>query len=172
MAEWLVELTDEQFNHSQRVAEANIAERGHMPDSHGFTGDPNAIRYLGATAEKAVAVAFGDVAWGAKSLDVDHFGYDVLNLMVRSQAPKNRNSLILRPTDQQNHFTDPYIYVIVEKEKICHLIGWYQPACILDKHKTDLGNPSRPWCWSIPVDELHPLDLLATSGHLPYSVLD
>ena len=84
-----------------------------------------------------------------------------LHLQVRTQLPKNNNSLIIRPKAKPNEF---YILVIDEAPDF-KILGFVNSTYVLgqDRFKTDFGL-ARPPCYSIPPDKLTPINLLKDSS--------
>ncbi len=80
-----------------------------------------------------------------------------LRLQVRTQLPKNNNSLIIRPKAKPNEF---YILVIDEAPKF-KILGFVNSTFVLgqEKWKTTFGL-DRPFCYSIPPEKLTPIELL------------
>ena len=83
-----------------------------------------------------------------------------LRLQVRTQIPKNNNSLIIRPKAKQDEF---YILVIDEAPKF-KILGFVNSTYVLgqEQWKTTFGL-DRPFCYSIPPEKLTPIDLLKDS---------
>ena len=83
-----------------------------------------------------------------------------LRLQVRTQLPKNNNSLIIRPKAKQDEF---YILVIDEAPKF-KILGFVNSTYVLgqEQWKTTFGL-DRPFCYSIPPEKLTPIDLLKDS---------
>ena len=84
-----------------------------------------------------------------------------LHLQVRTQLPKNNNSLIIRPKAKPGEF---YILVIDEAPNF-KILGFVNSTYVLgqDRFKTDFGL-ARPPCYSIPPDKLTPINLLKDSS--------
>jgi hypothetical protein len=120
---------------------------------------------------KSISGAMGEVAT-AKFLNCSKFEYHCnvggvpdlvfkdLKLQVRTQLPKNNNSLIIRPKAKPDEF---YILVIDEAPKF-KILGFVNSSYVLgqDRFKTDFGL-ARPPCYSIPPDRLTPINLLKDS---------
>jgi len=83
-----------------------------------------------------------------------------LRLQVRTQIPKNNNSLIIRPKAKQDEF---YILVIDEAPKF-KILGFVNSTYVLgqEQWKTTFGL-DRPFCYSIPPEKLTPINLLKDS---------
>ena len=83
-----------------------------------------------------------------------------LRLQVRTQIPKNNNSLIIRPKAKQDEF---YILVIDEAPKF-KILGFVNSTYVLgqEQWKTTFGL-NRPFCYSIPPEKLTPINLLKDS---------
>ena len=83
-----------------------------------------------------------------------------LKLQVRTQIPKNNNSLIIRPKAKQDEF---YILVIDEAPKF-KILGFVNSTYVLgqEQWKTTFGL-DRPFCYSIPPEKLTPINLLKDS---------
>ena len=83
-----------------------------------------------------------------------------LRLQVRTQTPKNNNSLIIRPKAKQDEF---YILVIDEAPKF-KILGFVNSTYVLgqEQWKTTFGL-DRPFCYSIPPEKLTPINLLKDS---------
>lgn len=83
-----------------------------------------------------------------------------LRLQVRTQLPKNNNSLIIRPKAKQDEF---YILVIDEAPKF-KILGFVNSTYVLgqEQWKTTFGL-DRPFCYSIPPEKLTPINLLKDS---------
>jgi hypothetical protein len=83
-----------------------------------------------------------------------------LHLQVRTQLPKNNNSLIIRPKAKPNEF---YILVIDEAPKF-KILGFVNSTYVLgqEQWKTTFGL-DRPFCYSIPPEKLTPINLLKDS---------
>ena len=83
-----------------------------------------------------------------------------LRLQIRTQLPKNNNSLIIRPKAKPNEL---YILTIDEAPKF-KILGFVNSTYVLgqEKWKTTFGL-DRPFCYSIPPDKLTPIDLLKDS---------
>ena len=84
-----------------------------------------------------------------------------LRLQVRTQIPKNNNSLIIRPKAKQDEF---YILVIDEAPKF-KILGFVNSTYVLgqEQWKTTFGL-DRPFCYSIPPEKLTPINLLKDSS--------
>lgn len=83
--------------------------------------------------------------------------YKDLKLQVRTQLPKNNNSLIIRPKAKAGEL---YILVIDEAPNF-KFKGFVNSTYVLgtEKFLTNFGL-DRPPCYSIPTDKLTPLELL------------
>ena len=83
-----------------------------------------------------------------------------LRLQVRTQIPKNNNSLIIRPKAKQDEF---YILVIDEAPNF-KILGFVNSTYVLgqEQWKTTFGL-DRPFCYSIPPEKLTPINLLKDS---------
>jgi len=83
-----------------------------------------------------------------------------LRLQVRTQIPKNNNSLIIRPKAKPGEF---YILVIDEAPKF-KILGFVNSTYVLgqEQWKTTFGL-DRPFCYSIPPEKLTPINLLKDS---------
>jgi len=83
-----------------------------------------------------------------------------LRLQVRTQLPKNNNSLIIRPKAKQDEF---YILVIDEAPNF-KILGFVNSTYVLgqEQWKTTFGL-DRPFCYSIPPEKLTPINLLKDS---------
>jgi len=83
-----------------------------------------------------------------------------LKLQVRTQIPKNNNSLIIRPKAKPDEF---YILVIDEAPKF-KILGFVNSTYVLgqEQWKTTFGL-DRPFCYSIPPEKLTPINLLKDS---------
>mgnify|MGYP003120254886 CR=1 FL=1 len=84
-----------------------------------------------------------------------------LRLQVRTQIPKNNNSLIIRPKAKPGEF---YILVIDEAPKF-KILGFVNSTYVLgqEQWKTTFGL-DRPFCYSIPPEKLTPINLLKDSS--------
>ena len=84
-----------------------------------------------------------------------------LHLQVRTQLPKNNNSLIIRPKAKPNEF---YILVIDEAPNF-KILGFVNSTYVLgqEQWKTTFGL-DRPFCYSIPPEKLTPINLLKDSS--------
>jgi hypothetical protein len=84
-----------------------------------------------------------------------------LRLQVRTQLPKDNNSLIIRPKAKQDEF---YILVIDEAPKF-KILGFVNSTYVLgqEQWKTTFGL-DRPFCYSIPPEKLTPINLLKDSS--------
>ena len=84
-----------------------------------------------------------------------------LRLQIRTQIPKNNNSLIIRPKAKPNEF---YILVIDEAPDF-KILGFVNSTYVLgqEQWKTTFGL-DRPFCYSIPPDKLTPINLLKDSS--------
>jgi hypothetical protein len=116
---------------------------------------------------KSISGAMGEVA-ASKFLNIK-FEYHAnvggvpdlifkdLRLQVRTQIPKNNNSLIIRPKAKPDEF---YILVIDEAPKF-KILGFVNSTFVLgqEKWKTTFGL-DRPFCYSIPPEKLTPIELL------------
>ena len=80
-----------------------------------------------------------------------------LKLQVRTQLPKNNNSLIIRPKAKPGEF---YILVI-DEAPIFKILGFVNSTHVLgtEKFLTDFGL-DRPPCYSLPPEKLTPIFLL------------
>jgi hypothetical protein len=80
-----------------------------------------------------------------------------LKLQVRTQLPKNNNSLIIRPKAKPGEF---YILVI-DEAPIFKILGFVNSTYVLgtEKFLTDFGL-DRPPCYSLPPEKLTPIFLL------------
>ena len=126
--------------------------------------------YLNDQMAKSISGSMGEVAL-AKFLKIK-FEYHCnvggvpdlifkdLRLQIRTQLPKNNNSLIIRPKAKPNEL---YILVIDESPKF-KILGFVNSTYVLgqEKWKTTFGL-DRPFCYSIPPDKLTPIDLLKDS---------
>ena len=83
-----------------------------------------------------------------------------LRLQIRTQIPKNNNSLIIRPKAKPNEF---YILVIDEAPDF-KILGFVNSTYVLgqEQWKTTFGL-DRPFCYSIPPEKLTPINLLKDS---------
>ena len=83
-----------------------------------------------------------------------------LKLQVRTQIPKNNNSLIIRPKAKPGEF---YILIIDEAPKF-KILGFVNSTYVLgqEQWKTTFGL-DRPFCYSIPPEKLTPINLLKDS---------
>ena len=83
-----------------------------------------------------------------------------LRLQIRTQIPKNNNSLIIRPKAKPNEF---YILVIDEAPNF-KILGFVNSTYVLgqEQWKTTFGL-DRPFCYSIPPEKLTPINLLKDS---------
>jgi hypothetical protein len=83
-----------------------------------------------------------------------------LKLQVRTQLPKDNNSLIIRPKAKPDEF---YILVIDEAPKF-KILGFVNSTYVLgqEQWKTTFGL-DRPFCYSIPPEKLTPINLLKDS---------
>ncbi len=84
-----------------------------------------------------------------------------LRLQIRTQIPKNNNSLIIRPKAKPGEF---YILVIDEAPKF-KILGFVNSTYVLgqEQWKTTFGL-DRPFCYSIPPEKLTPINLLKDSS--------
>jgi len=84
-----------------------------------------------------------------------------LRLQIRTQIPKNNNSLIIRPKAKPNEF---YILIIDEAPNF-KILGFVNSTYVLgqEQWKTTFGL-DRPFCYSIPPDKLTPINLLKDSS--------
>ena len=84
-----------------------------------------------------------------------------LRLQVRTQIPKNNNSLIIRPKAKPDEF---YILVIDEAPNF-KILGFVNSTYVLgqEQWKTTFGL-DRPFCYSIPPEKLTPINLLKDSS--------
>ena len=119
---------------------------------------------------KSISGAMGEVA-ASKFLEIK-FEYHCnvgnvpdlifkdLRLQVRTQIPKNNNSLIIRPKAKPGEF---YILVIDEAPKF-KILGFVNSTYVLgqEQWKTTFGL-DRPFCYSIPPEKLTPINLLKDS---------
>jgi hypothetical protein len=119
---------------------------------------------------KSISGAMGEVA-ASKFLNIK-FEYHAnvggvpdlifkdLRLQVRTQIPKNNNSLIIRPKAKPDEF---YILVIDEAPKF-KILGFVNSTYVLgqEQWKTTFGL-DRPFCYSIPPEKLTPINLLKDS---------
>ena len=83
-----------------------------------------------------------------------------LRLQIRTQIPKNNNSLIIRPKAKLNE-----IYtLIIDKAPDFKILGFVNSTYVLgqEQWKTTFGL-DRPFCYSIPPEKLTPINLLKDS---------
>nr|BAR27887.1 hypothetical protein [uncultured Mediterranean phage uvMED] len=84
-----------------------------------------------------------------------------LRLQIRTQIPKNNNSLIIRPKAKPGEL---YILVI-DKAPDFEILGFVNSTYVLgqEQWKTTFGL-DRPFCYSIPPEKLTPINLLKDSS--------
>ena len=84
-----------------------------------------------------------------------------LRLQVRTQIPKNNNSLIIRPKAKPGEL---YTLIIDEAPKF-KILGFVNSTYVLgqEQWKTTFGL-DRPFCYSIPPEKLTPINLLKDSS--------
>ena len=127
----------------------------------GSLNDQMAKSISGAMGEVAASKFLGiKFEFHANVGGVPDLVFKDLRLQVRTQIPKNNNSLIIRPKAKPGEF---YILVIDEAPKF-KILGFVNSTYVLgqEKWKTTFGL-DRPFCYSIPPEKLTPINLLKDS---------
>lgn len=127
----------------------------------GSLNDQMAKSISGAMGEVAASKFLGiKFEFHANVGGVPDLVFKDLKLQVRTQIPKNNNSLIIRPKAKQDEF---YILVIDEAPKF-KILGFVNSTYVLgqEQWKTTFGL-DRPFCYSIPPEKLTPINLLKDS---------
>ena len=127
----------------------------------GSLNDQMAKSISGAMGEVAASKFLGiKFEYHANVGGVPDLIFKDLRLQVRTQLPKENNSLIIRPKAKPGEL---YILIIDEAPKF-KILGFVNSTYVLgqEKWKTTFGL-NRPFCYSIPPDKLTPIELLKDS---------
>ena len=123
---------------------------------HGYQGTIErtlALGISGACAEVAFA-KWKNVFWNGSYSDT----YSTYNkpdigkdIEIRSQFKKPNNVLIIRPNDKKCKYV-----LVVDENPTFKIMGWFPNfETPNEKYLTNFGIASRPYCYAIPLKDLH-----------------